>query len=288
MKNESSHRWAFLHFVRQFNVLTSRYTEVLLGDVRNVSLLLLQAPLIAVMIVLVYSNILPMPQPEVARTTFDLSGPGSITTIANLMQASNERQSLAMVLVTSVIWCGMMSAGREIVKERSIYLHERYANLSPIAYLGSKIPPLTAICLAQTILLCAITFSMLDLGGNQLTQFAVLSATAIASMFMGLLISASLPKPDQVVAVYPVVLVAQVILSGAMVPLDGFTDVGARLFILGRWSFDAMKGTLPADRLVLEPASSLWLCFAAIGGFAIFYAALSHWVMTRSERRSNQ
>ena len=40
-------------FARQFMVLTRRYTEVLLGDFRNVSLLLLQAPLIALMIVLV-------------------------------------------------------------------------------------------------------------------------------------------------------------------------------------------------------------------------------------------
>jgi len=193
-----------------------------------------------------------------------------------------------LLLVVSVIWCGMMSAGREIVKERSIYLHERFANLSPAAYVASKVPPLTLLCFLQTVLLCSITFSAIDLGGNYFLQILILFLTATAAMFLGLLISSSLRRQDQVVSLYPVVLVAQIVFSGVIVSLSGITDIFARLFVLTRWSHEAMMTTLPSDRLDIGNPGSVGMSVAAIVGFMILYGGLAHAVLVFQDRRASR
>ena len=83
---------AWLHW-RQSGILADRYFDILLGDVRNILLLVVQVPIIAGL--LVWRNV------EQATTT------------------------LYFVLVLTAIWFGCTNASREIVKERVIFFCER-------------------------------------------------------------------------------------------------------------------------------------------------------------------
>ncbi len=82
---------AWLNF-RQSGILADRYFDILLGDLRNTVLLLLQSPIIAGLIVLVWRNV------EQATDT------------------------MYFALALTSIWFGCTNASRAIVKKQAIFL----------------------------------------------------------------------------------------------------------------------------------------------------------------------
>ncbi|MGH8598342.1 MAG: ATP-binding cassette domain-containing protein, partial [Gammaproteobacteria bacterium] len=97
--------------LRQTAILTRRYLDLILGDKRNLAILLLQAPLIG----------------AVVGTVFDADG-------ALPAQAVAQGQ-ISFMLVLSAIWFGCLNSAREIVKELPVYLRERSVNLGLAPYM---------------------------------------------------------------------------------------------------------------------------------------------------------
>ncbi len=121
--------------VLQFTTLVQRYVDLWLSDRRNSLMLLLQAPIIAVLIGVV----------------FDIEG---------TPEAKYDGESrVAFMLVISAIWCGCLNSTREIVKELPIYMRERTVGLGIGPYLLSKFLPLAALCCLQ----CGLLLGMVTL-----------------------------------------------------------------------------------------------------------------------------
>ncbi|RMD74768.1 MAG: ATP-binding cassette domain-containing protein, partial [Chloroflexi bacterium] len=93
--------------LRQFGLLTRRYFDLMRQDRRNVLILLLQAPIIALLLVLVVRS-------------DALTG----TQAQDLIQRS-EAKKLLFMLATVSVWFGIINAAREITKEQAIYRRER-------------------------------------------------------------------------------------------------------------------------------------------------------------------
>lgn len=211
------------NFWRQTRILTQRYVDLILGDKRNLAILLLQAPLIG----------------GVVGTVFDTSGPPATQAIA--------QGQVAFMLVLSAIWFGCLNSAREIVKELPVYLRERAVNLGLVPYILSKLLPLATLCIIQCLLLLAVVSATLSLSGAFLPQLLLLTASAFAASAVGLAISAFVDTNDKAIAMVPILLIPQVVLSNALTKLDGINLWVAKLSMISFWGYDALKATLGAD-----------------------------------------
>lgn len=213
---------------RQAWILTLRYAELLLSDRRNLAILLAQAPLIAVLVGLV----------------FKLDGPAA--------EQARMEGIIAFILVLSAIWFGSLNAAREVVKELPVYLRERSVNLGLAPYLASKLLPLALLCLLQCLLLLGIAKLLLPLSFGFAGGACALFLAAFAAACMGLAVSAFVDSNDKAVALAPILLVPQVVLAGAVVPLGAASQWVAKSSMIAFWALDAMKNTLPAETLALR------------------------------------
>lgn len=208
---------------RQTITLMRRYLDLIVSDQKNLLILLLQAPLIAVVIGLVFN------------------------TKGILAQRAAAESQIFFILVLSSIWFGTLNSARELVKELPIYLRERSVNLGIMPYLISKLLPLAVLCLIQCALLMGIVSLLVELPGSYLWRVAALFTAGMAATCMGLAVSAFVDSNDKAVAMAPILLIPQVVLSNAVVRLG---DVGlwvAKSSMVSFWALDAMKTTLSSE-----------------------------------------
>src|SRR5690606_11951248 len=112
-----------------------RYLDLTLQDRRNLLILLLQAPIIALLLLLV------------ARGDA-LTG----VQTQDLIQRGEAKKVLFMLATVSV-WFGIINAAREITKELPIFQRERLVNLRIGPYLLSKVIVLSLLVFVQTLIL---------------------------------------------------------------------------------------------------------------------------------------
>jgi ABC-type multidrug transport system ATPase subunit len=142
---------------------------------------------------------------------------------------------LLNILCITVFWFGCNNAAKEIVKEEAIYARERAVNLRIFPYLGSKFVVLSVTSALQALLLAGAVYGVLwwlhtryghDYPpeaymlpfGPQVAALALLSVVGVA---VGLLLSACVSSPDRANALLPYVLIPQIILGGAIIPVKG-------------------------------------------------------------------
>nr|VFK54615.1 MAG: ABC-type multidrug transport system, ATPase component [Candidatus Kentron sp. TC] len=220
---------------RQTRTLLARYLNLLGADTRNLLILFAQAPLIGMLVGLVFE-----------RET------------ANAAEEAASYGHALFIMVLSAIWFGCLNSAREVVKELPIYLRERSINLGIGSYLASKMIPLIGLALLQCLLLVATVEAFMDLPGSTETRFATLVMVEIAATFMGLTISTLVNTNDKAVGLIPILLIPQVILSGAIVELDEFTTLMAKGSMIAYWGFDAMKTSLPQNVQSLSSPDGTW------------------------------
>ncbi|MGH8477142.1 MAG: FHA domain-containing protein [Methylococcales bacterium] len=212
---------------RQAQTLTRRYCDLILSDRRNLAIMLLQAPLIGLVI-------------------------GSVFSIEGFpLEKAVAQGQIAFILVLSAIWFGCLNSARELVKELPIYLRERSVNLAIGPYVFSKLVPLTALCLVQCLVLLAIVRVMQPLSGTFFPQASVLFLAAMAATTMGLTISACVDSNDKAVAIVPILLIPQAVLSNAVTPLAGAGDWFGKLTMISYWAYDGMKASFSEELLSL-------------------------------------
>jgi len=195
---------------KQYLFLTSRYLKIKLRDKISTLILLLQAPLIAFLISLVFSK-------------------------------DSERTQALFVLVIAAIWLGCSNAAREIVGEQSIYKRERMVFLKIPSYLFSKITVLSILCIIQSGILTVITDLFLNLNSDPFDLFLLLFLTSISSLSMGLIISSLVNTNESAMAMMPIILIPQVILGGLISKFGNMNEFIQVLsgFMISRWSFEA-------------------------------------------------
>jgi hypothetical protein len=83
-------------------------------------------------------------------------------------------------------------------------------------------------------------------------SLATLFLAAFSAACMGLAVSAFVDTNDKAVAMAPILLVPQVVLSNAVVSLGESSQWVAKASMISFWALDAMKNTLPANTLALR------------------------------------
>jgi ABC-type multidrug transport system ATPase subunit len=167
-------------------------------------------------------------------------------------------QSVLLVLVLGACLTGVANAVRELVKERPIYTRERAAGLSAGSYLWSKLLVLGAISALQAVVLVLVGLvgRPLPAKGAFLTSAPLAELTiaiavlAVASMTVGLLISALVDTSEKTMPLLVVVVLVQVVLSGGVFPLNGKVGLDQLSWLSpSRWGFGAMAATSSLNKI---------------------------------------
>lgn len=144
---------------------------------------------------------------------------------------------ICFFLVVSAIWLGMTLTVRDLVRERRLYVRDRLAGISPAAYLGGKLAFVVTVIGAQSILLLAtarwifipilmssrqeLVVTDLTEGTSFLTGLIVLALAGCGGALIGMIVSVLSKTERAAIALLPLVLLPQVLISRA-----GYGDGG--------------------------------------------------------------
>jgi ABC transport system ATP-binding/permease protein len=179
-------------------------------------------------------------------------------------------QELLQIMVTCACLAGTACSIRELVKERPIYIRERAAGLSSGGYLFSKVALLGTISVVQSliIVLLGVAGRRLPSRGVVLTHAPLLelliaiAVLAVSSMCLGLLVSAVVSTSEKAMPFLVMLTMAQIILSGGVLPLAGMTGLAQLSWIApARWGFAAVASTVNLNVLTPPTGSNtdpLW------------------------------
>jgi ABC-type multidrug transport system ATPase subunit/pSer/pThr/pTyr-binding forkhead associated (FHA) protein len=177
--------------LHQLKVLAARTWDLKFGDRAQTLLLFLQAPLVALLVALMASD-------------------------------SNQIQTIFMAMFAA-LWFGCSNAVREIVDEQTIYRRERQTGLQIPSYVLSKLFVLSFIALIQCVtvmivlLLVNHAFSLSP--PEILGAIGILFLVALNGTLIGLVISALVKTPEKALALFPLVLIPELLLSGLFMPV---------------------------------------------------------------------
>jgi ABC-type multidrug transport system ATPase subunit/pSer/pThr/pTyr-binding forkhead associated (FHA) protein len=228
-------------FARQLGTLSRRYVRVIAGDRRALVLLALQAPLLGLLM------LVALPADELA--------PPPLGELRLLSKAG----LVLLIVVMGATWLGASNATREIVKELPVYRRERAVGLSIPAYVGSKALVLGALTIVQAVVLVLLATARQRgptdatvLGWPLGELIAVIAATGLAGMALGLLVSALASRVDRAMALLPVLLLVELILAmGAVFPdLSEKPVLRQAGYVAGtQWGFAAAASTVDLNAL---------------------------------------
>jgi ABC-type multidrug transport system ATPase subunit/pSer/pThr/pTyr-binding forkhead associated (FHA) protein len=246
------------HAHGQLRLLLRRYVRIKTRDGVGTAILLLQAPLIGVLLALVFGlqkQAIPywcMGALEQLAKQSERVKAGTEHLIASLSPAS-DRSGAIFFLVVAAVWFGTSNAAREIVSERAIFRRERMINLGASNYVLSKFLVLSALCALQCTMLLGIVFFSLQIAGGPLAfahALGIMTLTAICSVALGLLVSTIVTSSEAAMALTPIALIPQVVLGGLMVPMttNPWLELPMQL-MPARWGFE---GLVRAERAALE------------------------------------
>ena len=224
---------------KQFVHLSRRYIELLKNDTGNLLILLLQAPIIALILLLIVKNVT---HAGLFTHVLDANPQTQIT-------YNGDAQKVLFVMSFAAVMFGCINGAREIVKELPIYRRERAVNLGILPYLFSKIVVLGVLCMLQSLVLVVLVNAaepfkqgvLLPVG---LEVYITVSLTSLAGLMVGLLVSALAPNNDRAVSLIPIILIPQVIFAGTIFPLkSGPLQPFGMLFAV-RWAMAALGTSL--------------------------------------------
>ncbi|HZZ80396.1 MAG TPA: FHA domain-containing protein [Gemmataceae bacterium] len=215
----------------QWWTLVRRMVAIKMSDKWSSAILFLQAPVVAVFIVLGWGSTLR------SEVTPALWGDYRIA----LGQA-------IFMTVLSALWFGCTNSVREIVGEWAIYRRERMVTLRLLSYVGSKFAVLSTLCFMQCLILAAITHYFGGLTFS-LVGFGLLILVALVGAAMGLMISSLARSSDFAIAMLPVILLPMVFFGGAVRPIPKMGDAKAICQVMPpRWAFEGSL-LLQSERL---------------------------------------
>ncbi len=225
--------------LRQFWLLTLRYLDLTIHDPINLLILLAQAPIIALLIVLLADK---------SAVHQVMSPPNPLT------HTDYSAQRTLFIMVCSAIWFGIVNAAREIVKEAPIYRRERAVNLRIIPYIFSKIVVLGLLCAIQDAALLLIVGAKVGYptrgliwpgqGGAFAEMYISLLLMGLVGVLLGLFISALAPTSDRAMSLVPLALIPQIIFANVIFTLTGTAGKIISYLTPSRWGMQAMGATV--------------------------------------------
>ncbi len=223
--------------LKQFLILSARNLKILTRDRAGLILMLATAPLVSLLDV-VLSLVM-------GRNPFDFNEGDAAQTIITLF-----------LFTIYGVMVGGISQMREIVKEQEIYKRERLVNLQILPYVLSKVWIAAILALYQAIAYTVVHYLAFKMPGGaaEFVQiYITMSLATLAGMMLGLFASALAPNASSAPLLVIMLMLPQIVLGGALVPLPTFVSAPTST----RWAFEALMSiTGPGSDLAAD------LCWA--------------------------
>ena len=184
-----------------------------------------------------------------------------------IIKYSSQALQLLVILITGAAFSGMSATIRDLIGERDVFLREKAVGLRSGAYLFSKTVILALISTVQTALMMGIALALnkgpsnaVILDGWPGVELAFCCwAVAFVSGLLGLAVSAMVSSSEQVMPVLVVSIMAQLVLSGGIIPISG-RAVFEQLawFMPSRWGYAMASSTLEMLAIMPNRDDALW------------------------------
>ena len=184
-----------------------------------------------------------------------------------IIKYSSQALQLLVILITGAAFSGMSATIRDLIGERDVFLREKAVGLRSGAYLFSKATILALITTIQTALMLGIALALnkgpsdaVILEGWPGLELAFCCwAVAFVSGLLGLAVSAMVSSSEQVMPVLVVSIMAQLVLSGGIIPIAG-RAVFEQLawFMPSRWGYAMASSTLEMLAILPNRDDALW------------------------------
>jgi ABC-type multidrug transport system ATPase subunit len=220
---------------------------------------------------------------------FHLPGPHADT--------PDESAQILALLLPAAAFMGTALTIRDLVGERAVFQREQAVGLSTTAYLLAKTAVFCGFAILQSAIITAIvvigkgapTRGAVLLGNGTVELLAAVAATCVASAILGLAISSLVRSSEQIMPLFVVAVMAQLVLCGGMVPVTGRLGLDQLSWLMpARWGYAAASSTVDVRHLV--PASLLpqdrfwqhtrkiWLFdMGMLAALAVFYTGFVRW-----------
>jgi ABC-type multidrug transport system ATPase subunit/pSer/pThr/pTyr-binding forkhead associated (FHA) protein len=224
--------------LRQFGILSSRNVRILTRDRVSLILMLVSAPLVAMLDVLLSvvlgRDLFAYTDGDMGNALITLFQPGMVA-----------------------IMVGALAMMREFIKENEVYKRERLVNLKVMPYVLSKLWVAGLLALYQAACYTVIHYLSFDMpgGANEfLLMYVTLLLASLAGMALGLVASAVAPNANAAPLIVILLIIPQVAMGGALIPVPSVASSP----ISARWSFEALVGiTGAASDLAADPCWAL-------------------------------
>ncbi len=266
---------------RQLSVLCRRYLAVIASDRQY----------------LIFMAALPLVLSVLAHA---LPGDAGLSMLEQLRGAAGAPNSIWLVLVVGAALMGSAASIRELVKEREIYRRERAIGLSRSAYLASKLAVLGVIVGVQAVVLGVLGTigrpppdAAVFLSSPVVEIVVTLVMLTVASMAIGLAVSALIDNADRGMPLLVLLAMLQFILSSALLQIGDRIGLGQlALLVPARWGFAAGAATIglptgpgtfyPYADPLWEVSAGVWLLdILALIALTGLYIAAASWLLRR-------
>lgn len=161
-----------------------------------------------------------------------------------------ENDNLPTLLFTNllaVLFLGMLSPAEELLRDRKIRLREAFLHLSWSSYLHAKLVWVFLISALQVTLYWGVVSALCQIQALWVETWLLLLLVALLSNLLALNLSDAFTHPVPVYILIPILLIPQIVLSGAVVPFDRFNPAlrGERPvpfladFSFTRWAYES-------------------------------------------------
>ncbi len=217
--------------------------------------------------------------------------------IARPGDTPDESIQILALLIPAAAFMGTALTIRDLIGERPIFQREQAAGLSTTAYLLAK----TGVFCGFAILQAAIATTIVIAGKGAPTRGAVLlgnatvelyvtvAATCVASAMFGLVCSALVRSSEQIMPLFVVSVMAQLVLCGGMVPVTDRTLLDQLSWLTpARWGYAAASSTVDVRHLVpatlvaqdrwWQHTAKAWLFdMGMLAALSVFYTGFVRW-----------
>ncbi|MFQ3574851.1 MAG: ATP-binding cassette domain-containing protein [Cytophagales bacterium] len=218
--------------INQLKVFITRDLLSKLANTQYLSINLLEAPLLAFVLAFIIRYV---------------ENPGDEY---HFGQNENVPAYLFMSIIVA-IFMGLTVSAEEIIKDAKILKRETFLNLSRLSYINSKIILLFTMSAIQTLCFVLIGNWILGIEGMTFRYWLVLFTCASFANVLGLNISASFNSAVTIYIIIPLLLIPQMILSGAIFSFDKLNKTISSKdkvpfiadMMASRWAFEALAVT---------------------------------------------
>ena len=235
---------------KQTKNLFHRYAKRKVRDRSSLIIQLLQAPVIAGILAVLFinesNNLVNMnisPKLE------------SIPVLINALQLQNGIHPTLFLVCAAAFWFGCSNVARELVSDMPVFLRERRTGLRVSSYLAAIFVYQALLSSVQTLVMTILIWTCLGMSSSLFLGWGILWMTALVGIGLGLMVSAISRTEVMAISLVPLLLFPQLLLGGFIKLYGKLEATGWQMYVSDlmpiRWSFEALM-IAEYDAMILE------------------------------------